>query len=326
MADGVEQFRAEILRLWCCSVDYWDTISVNQDYLKTGMVDAYRRVRNTFRFLLGNTADFDPARHAVDRADMRELDRWALDALARLETRVTESLDNFEFHQVYGQIHNFCAVTMSSIYLDVLKDRLYCSATDWPARRSAQTVLHHALLALCKMTAPILVHTAEEVWDHVEHPDEQVESVHLCRWPEPRAEWLDEELHERWQMLLAVRNDVLRTVERLREEKSVSQGMEVSLTLGAATDDLRALLLRHREDLVELLMVSELKVLEAEPSAADAAAMTAGQEVRALLVRALPSHHAKCARCWNLRESVGQQARYGDLCERCAKAVGSSNG
>ncbi|MFW6189646.1 MAG: isoleucine--tRNA ligase [Planctomycetota bacterium] len=321
VAEGVEEFRADILRLWCCSVDYRDTISVSRSYLKKGMVDAYRRVRNTFRFLLGNTADFDPARHSVPLDEMPEIDRWVLDRLARLVAGVDEAWDGYDLHQVYGQVHHFCAVTMSSIYLDVLKDRLYCSGPDWPGRRSAQTVLHRVLLALCKLTAPILVHTAEEVWSYVEHPDEEVESVHLCRWPEPPAEWLDDELQERWERLLQVRDDVLRAVERLREEKEVSQAMETRVALAARGESLRELLLEHRDDLMELLMVSRLQVLPEPPAEEDEERMMEGTHAPGLLVRAEPSEHGKCARCWNLRPTVGEHPEYDDLCARCVEAV-----
>jgi len=321
VAEGVQMFRAEILRLWCASVDYRDQMHVSKEYLQASMVDAYRRVRNTFRFLLGNVSDFDPARHAVPYEQMPEVDRWALDELARLVQRVTRAWEAYELHQVYGLIHNFCAVTMSSTYLDLLKDRLYCSGRDWQERRSAQTVLHQILLAVCKLTAPVLAHTTDEVWSHVGSKDQDVPSVHLCLWPEPPARWLDDDLHQRWQRLLAVRDDVARAVEALRERKAVAQSMEVSVTLAAWSDSLRALLTRHRDDLLELLMVSELGVLSAAPVDSEAREMTAGQGEPDLLIRAVPSRHPKCARCWNLRDTVGPDARHSDLCERCVRAV-----
>ncbi|MCD6416195.1 MAG: isoleucine--tRNA ligase [Planctomycetes bacterium] len=322
VADGIERFRAEILRLWCSSIDFQDQIRVSEDYLRKGMVDAYRRVRNTFRFLLGNTADFDPARHSVPYDRMREMDRWALDELARLVKRVEQAWESYELHQVYGSIHNFCAVTMSSTYLDALKDRLYCSGADWPERRSAQTALHHALLTLCKLTAPILAHTAEEVWSHIEHPDEEVESVHLCHWPQPPEQWLDDQLHERWSRLLSVRDDVARAVETLREEKKVAQGMEAAVTLASGGDSLRGLLLDSREALLELLMCSELTVL----GGPGAEGLSAGRSEPDLLVGARPSEHRKCARCWNLRPTVGRREEHPDLCARCAAVIDELEG
>lgn len=321
VADGVEAFHAEILRLWCSSIDYRDQIAVSADYLRTGVVDAYRRVRNTFRFLLGNTHDFDPAADAVPFAEMPEIDRWLLGEMARLVRRVGEAWEGYEIHRVYGLIHHFCTATLSSVYLDVTKDRAYCSGPDWPERRSAQTVMHRVLLALVRLTAPILVHTADEVWDHIQHRDEDVESVHLTLWPEPPAEWLDEELDARWQRLLGVRDDVARAVEALREEKTVANSMEATVALSATDDGLRALLAEHRDHLLELLMLSELTVAERAPAPEEQAQMTAGKKEPDLFVQAAPSGHTKCARCWNLRPSVGQDGDHPDLCDRCVRAV-----
>jgi len=321
VADGVEQFRAEILRLWCSSVGYRDHISVSKDYLRGGAADAYRRLRNTFRFLLGNTHDFDPAVHTVPCAEMPAIDRWVLDQLARLVCRVTDAWEDFQVHQAYGLIHNFCTGTLSSTYLDLVKDRVYCSGTDWSDRRSAQTVMYRVLLALTKLTAPILVHTADEVWGHIAHRDPDVESVHLATWPEPPAEWLDDELDARWQTLLAVRDDVARAVEALRERKEAAQSMEVCVTLATADDELRRMLAAHLDELAELLMISELTVVDHAPSEAAAAEMAPGTYVHSLHVKAVPSGHAKCARCWNLRPEVGDDDGHPDLCGRCVRAV-----
>jgi len=319
--DGVRQFRAEILRLWMASVDYRDVININADYIRKNMADAYRRIRNTFRYLLGNTADFDPARHAVRHSELMEMDRWALDETARLVRAVTQAWEDYELHRVYTLVHNFCAMQMSAIYLDALKDRLYCSAADWPERRSAQTALHHILLTLCKLCAPILVHTAEEVWSHIRNRDEDVQSVHLCLWPEPPEQWLDEELHERWRRLLAVRDDVARAVEGLRERKLVSNNMEVRLALWSEDAALRELLTLRRDALQELLMVSELEVLQEPPSARRREGMASGQKLPGLLIEAVPSDYPKCARCWNLRPSVGRDTASPEVCARCAKAL-----
>jgi len=319
VSDGVKDFRADILRLWCSSVDYHDQMSVSPEAFKQGMADSYRRIRNTFRFLLGNIADFDPAQHSVPLAEMPEIDRWALDALARLVQTVQRGWDDFEIRKVYTPILMFCSQVLSGAYLDVTKDRVYCSAADWKARRSAQTVMHQMLLALTKLVAPILVHTAEQVWDHIEHPDEDVPSVHLASFPQPPAEWLDDALHTRWQRLLAVRDDVARAIEALREEKIVSQSMEVNVTLATTDADLLALLTAHEADLHELILVSDLTILDAVPTDAE---MAPGKGEPTLLIQAVPSTHPKCVRCWNLRSSVGQSAEHPELCARCVKAVG----
>jgi len=321
VAEGIQMFHAEILRLWTSSVDFRSQISVSVDYIRKNMVDAYRRVRNTFRFLLGNVADFDPAEDSVPCADMPEIDRWALDQTARLVQAVTDAFQQYQFHRVFTLIHNFCAVQMSSVYLDVLKDRLYCSAPTWRERRSAQTVLHHVLQTLVRLCAPILVHTAEEVWSHIKHRDEDVESVHLSHWPEPKAEWLDDELHCRWERILAVRDDVARAIEALRDEKLVAKSMEATVTLWANDEQLRNILSEHQEDLSELLMVSELMILEQQPPQDQVSAMMRGEKEPTLLIAAAPSVHPKCARCWNLRPSVGQDGEHPHICARCARAV-----
>ena len=319
--EGVEMFRAEILRLWMSSVDYCDVINVNADYIKNNMADAYRRVRNTFRFLLGNTSDFDPGRHSVPYEELSEIDRWALDELARLVRDITRAWERYELHRVYTLLHNFCTVQMSSIYLDVLKDRLYCSAADWKERRGTQTVLHHVLLTLCKLSAPVLVHTAEEVWSKIRHRDEQADSVHMCHWPEPQARWLDDELHERWARILAVRDDVARVIEALREQKTVANSMGARVTLWPEGKTLGAIFGGRRDALRELLMVSELTVLEEEPTPDVESGMVRGEKEPGLMVAATASGHPKCARCWNLRPSVGVDPEHPQLCERCVRAV-----
>jgi len=318
---GVEMFRAEILRLWILSVDYRHEISVTADYIRHNMVDAYRRMRNTFRYLLGNLSDFDPAAHSVPYEELGEMDRWALDETARLVQRVGRAWEDYELHHVYTLLHNFCTVQMSSVYLDVLKDRLYCSAADWKERRAAQTVLRSVLLTLVKLSAPVLVHTTEEVWSHVRHRDEEVESVHLAHWPEPPQEWLDDELHERWTRILAVRDDVSRAIETLREQKAVSNAMEAKLTLWSGSKALQAVFRQHHETLQELLMVSELTLPETEPPEEALAKMVCGEKEPGLMIGATPSDYPKCARCWNLRRTVGRSAEHPELCERCVRAV-----
>ncbi|MFW5915049.1 MAG: isoleucine--tRNA ligase [Planctomycetota bacterium] len=319
--EGIEEFHAEILRLWMLSVDYTDTISVDTDYIRNNMVDAYRRIRNTFRFFLGNLPDYVPDEHSVDLEEMPELDRWALDTTARLIRDITGAWDENDLHRSYTLLHNFCAGEMSSVYLNAAKDRLYCSAADWDDRRSAQTTMHNILLVLTRLCAPVLVHTAEEVWDHIQYPDEDVESVHLTHWPEVPEEWMDQELHERWDQLLAVRDDLDRAIETLRDTGDVSNSMEVTATLWSENADLRGMLAEREDVLTELLMVSELHLPADEPDPEMREEMVEAEKTRGLFIHVRPSEHEKCARCWNLRPSVGTNAEYTDLCERCIRAV-----
>ncbi len=322
--DAVKEFHAEILRLWALSVDYRNNINVSETYIKDNMVDAYRRIRNTFRFLLGNLADFDPDAHALPHEELEEFDRWALDQTARLVEGLEDAWDNYDLHKVYGLLHNFCAVQMSSVYFDALKDRLYCSAPGWRARRSAQTALHNILLVLVKACAPVLVHTAEEVWSHVRHRDEEAESIHLCHWPQTPRQWLDEQLNDQWTRILAVRSELARCVEKLREEKEVSNNMDVVAVLWAQDRELHDLLSSHKDTLMELLMVSELKVPEEQPHLnimTGKYGVRWGEKERSLYISVDRSEHPKCARCWNLRPTVGASENHPDLCRRCCEAV-----
>jgi isoleucyl-tRNA synthetase len=320
--EAVDEFHAEILRLWMLSVDYRDTISVSRDYIRKNMADAYRRIRNTFRFMLGNLADFNPLVDSLRYGELKDIDRWILDETARLVDRVTEAWDRYDLHRVYTLLHNFCAVQMSSVYLNALKDRLYCSGADWPERRSAQTALRHVLLVLCRLCAPVLVHSAEEVWEHIKDKDEDVESIHLAHWPDPPKEWRDDELCSRWVRFLQIRDDVDRAIESLRESESVSNSMDACVRLWTNDETLRNLLDEYYDTLLELLMVSELEVPEEEPGAMADSEVQAEGEKSGLKVFARPSTYKKCERCWNLRPSVGSNSDAPDLCERCIKAVG----
>jgi isoleucyl-tRNA synthetase len=299
-------------------VDYRSEISVNKDYIQKNMVDSYRRVRNTFRYLMGNIHDLDPQHDMVPYAELPELDRWALDATQRLVDRTTKAFEAFDLHKVYGGVHNFCAVEMSSFYLDVIKDRLYCSAPNWRERRAAQTVLAHILSVLVRLTAPILVHTAEEVWGKMPFKPEDHESVHLASWPEPEREYMDDALHARWERLLAVRDGVLKVLEGLRGAKTIGQSLEASVTLLASDEETVNLVEVNRALLEETAMVSELQVARCEGEPSDVAAVPG---VAGLWVVASRSGHAKCERCWNLREDVGGDADHPTLCERCIRAV-----
>ncbi|MEK7369011.1 MAG: class I tRNA ligase family protein, partial [Planctomycetota bacterium] len=199
--DALGRFGADIIRLWTSSQDYRQDINTSV-VLMGRMSDVYRRIRNTFRYLLGNLHGFDPGADGVDYRELLEIDRWALSRTQELLQSVTRAFENLEFHKVHHSIHNFCAVDMSAFYFDILKDRLYTAGRKSKERRAAQTVLHHILHTLVKISAPLLVHTSEEVWTFIEHKDEPLASVHLAKWPEVREEWIDKELDARWESLM----------------------------------------------------------------------------------------------------------------------------
>ncbi|HUW55851.1 MAG TPA: class I tRNA ligase family protein, partial [Planctomycetota bacterium] len=312
--DAVKKFGADVVRLWLSSVDYRNDINVSMALIQR-MGDAYRRIRNTFRYLLGNLAGFDPATDAVAPTEMLELDRWALSELQHLVERVTRAYEDYQFHRVYHEVHNFCAVEMSAFYLDVLKDRLYCEAPGSPERRSAQTAMHRILNVLVKLVAPVLVHTAHEVWEHVEHR-EDLDSVHLASWPEVEVDLVDAELDARFARLMKVRDEVAREIEKMRAAKTVGSSLEVAVTLHTPNDELRRFLESFGGTLSAYLLTSDVVVFPERPEGA-----VQGLEMQDLTVRTARSEHPKCLRCWNFRQSVGSDADHPALCERCAKVV-----
>ncbi len=314
VADAIKDFPSDILRLWTVSTDYRQDMNVSRELIGRA-TESYRRIRNTLKYLLGNLGDFDPETNRVAPEDMEEIDRWALAALHGLLTRTAQAFDDFSLYRVYNEIHHFCAVDMSAFYLDVVKDRLYCNATDSRDRRSVQTVLHEVLGTLVRMCAPALVHTAEEAWSHMDHR-EDLPSVHLARWPEADPSWEDDALLQRWARLMKVRGDVLREIERLRAEKVLRGSLEASVTLGTADADLRAFLDTFAERLDAIFIVSEVK-LASEAIAGG----VEGTDEPALTLAVELCAHPKCERCWRLHLSVGQSPDHATLCQRCVGVI-----
>jgi len=270
--------------------------------------DAYRKIRNTLRYLFGNINDFDPARHMVPYEEMFEIDKWAMQRLQKLIDEVTEAYDNFVFHRVFGLLYNFCTVEMSSLYLDVLKDRMYCDAPDSPSRRSGQTGMYHILSSLVPLLAPILVHTAEEAWGAMNVKPEDCESVHIAHMPQ-RDESIEYEGQEaKWQKVMGLRDEILRALEALRHDKVIASNQEASVTMLCTAEDGAAIRQLGLDQFTALCIVSEIKLEE-------------GAEQTT--VTACKSPHGKCKRCWNYWPSVGTIPDYPDVCERCAAVVGA---
>ena len=313
--DVVEHLGADVVRLWLSSLNYQDDMRVSEHIIGRA-TDSYRKVRNTFRYLLGNLHDFDPATDAVPHGEMTEIDRWALDRLHRLVRSVTSAYEDFAYFKVYHQLYQFCVVEMSSFYFDVLKDTLYTFAPDDPARRSSQSALAEILLALVRMSAPILVHTAEEVWLALPEGWRDAQSVHLADWPQVNETLIDDELAERWQRLLAVRDEVNRGLEEARNDKRIRSSLEARVHVWTEEESLRRLLEGQADLLPALFIVSEAAVA---PERDDGFAQ--GVELPAVWVKVERSPHPKCERCWNLRPTVGERADHPNLCARCVKVV-----
>ncbi len=313
--DLLPKYGAEILRLWVAAEDYTEDIRLSSLILDR-LADAYRRIRNTFRFLLGNLSDFDPARDRQPYARLDEVDRFVLDRLARLIDRVRRAYEEYQFHTVFHAVHNFCAVDLSALYLDVIKDRLYTSAPTDPRRRAAQTTCHDIFRALARMMAPILTFTSEEAWRYV--PGARAESVHLERFPEVPVEWLDDTLDAEWSRLLEVRREIAKALETARARGLIGSGLEAAVTIVAAPEDLPELLRRKRDLLPTLLIVSQVGF---DRPASTPAVVHESQEIPGLVIGIDRARGRKCERCWMWTERVGESAAHPGLCERCLPIV-----
>jgi isoleucyl-tRNA synthetase len=320
--DVIARHGAEVLRVWAASEDYTADIRLSDEILGH-LAEAYRRVRNTCRFLLGNLADFDPARDAVPAEALVGLDAWALLRLHRVIERVRTAYQTFEFHLAFQTLHHFCAVDLSALYLDVLKDRLYTAAADAPARRAAQTTCWRILDALVRLMAPILSFTADEVWDRLPGGGRAV-SVHLTTFPEVERHWLDENREADWETLLRVRGEVARALEAARAARRIGASLDAQVTLFVTSPDLAAVLDRAGEALLRDLFIVSAVVRRPGPPPAppgEAAVRLDAAGVAGLSVEVRHAPGAKCARCWMWSEAVGQDAEHPELCGRCLPVV-----
>ncbi len=301
----VNDFGADVLRLWVASQDYrGDMVLSEARMLK--VAETYRLLRNTLRYQLANLYDFDPARHAVPADRLTPLDRWILAEFARLETEIARAYVQFEFHLVYQKLGQFAAVELSAIYHDVIKDRLYTDPPDSPRRRSTQTALHRMVTRLCQMLAPLLAFTADEAWEFI--PGKAPDSVHLATWaPAPFA--LDAAEVAAWKNLFALREAVLAELEKARQAKLIGRALEAAVRLSGHDAELAALPPEYHPVLAELLSVSALEV-QTNPDAA---------EGLSIAVSHAPGH--KCERCWHWETVVGAHAAHPTLCGRCVAAV-----
>ena len=301
----ITSYGADVLRLYVGSMDYANDISVSERGIKE-MSEAYRKIRNTFRYLLGNLEDyqrFDP--DGVDLATLHEIDHWALGQLNKVVRDVRAAYERFEFYRAHQRIYQFCAVELSSFYLDVLKDRLYAEAPASPERRAAQYVLAMLHDHLTRLLAPIIPHTADELWDYRPAGPSKPASVHLAEFPEPNPQWDDDKRDARWVELLKLREQILIALEGLRKNKTIGSAQEAKVRIGTSRPDRWS---PDRELLATLCNVSDVEIA-ADPAATVEAVTTER------------SAHAKCERCWNYRPTVGQSAEHPPLCERCVRVL-----
>jgi len=315
--DVIKQMGADILRLWVSSADYRSDIAASPNILKQ-IAEAYRKIRNTYRYLLGNLYDFDPVKDKVAYQDMPEIDKWALLKLQKLIKKVTDAYENYEFHVVYHSIHNFCSVEMSAIYLDIIKDRVYTERSDSLLRRSAQTVSLEVLTALVKMLVPILTFTTEEIWQYLPLKDKTI-TVQIAGWPEYHAEYLDEELEQKWERILAVRDFVAKPLEEARRNKIIGHSLDAKVDIFASSEWL-PFLQDIVQDLATYFITSTVEIHPAEEAPAEA---YRNEELPGLAVTVAKAPGQKCERCWIYSETVGESPEHPTLCKRCDTVIKS---
>lgn len=309
----IAQYGADIIRLWAASSDYKADIRISKEILKQ-LSEVYRKIRNTIRYILGNTNDFNYETDKVEFKDMLELDRWALMHMQLLKKEVSAAYESYDFHVLYHAIHNFCSIEMSSYYLDILKDRLYAYKADSFERRSAQTAMYEIMLDLVVMIAPVLSFTMEEVWQFMKKPASMPESVFMMPWPECKEEYIDEALESKLDNFIEIRSEITRVLEGARRAKTIGHSLDAKVELHA-TGEALAILRSVEGDLATLLIVSQAKLVEGLAGGVEAT----GREDLKVTVQAAEGE--KCERCWIYSDTVGKDAEHPTVCARCAAAL-----
>ncbi|MBR6562838.1 MAG: class I tRNA ligase family protein, partial [Clostridia bacterium] len=320
-ADLIKNFGADIVRLWAASSDYHADVRCSQEIFKQ-LSESYRKIRNTIRILLANLgsvdSDFDPKRDLIAPEALVDIDKWALSRLNKLVKRVREAYDEYQFHIVYHDIHNFCSIDMSKLYIDITKDRLYCETKNDPARRSAQTAMYIIVNSLTKLLAPILSFTAEETWSFMSHAEgDDLESVFCNEMPAFEAKYDFSEIEEKYESLFNLRDGVMKALELARAEKTIGKSLEAAVTVYAeAGSDAMKLFTEFESILPDVFIVSKVSLCDG-----DVPAEAYKDEETGIAVKVTVAEGEKCVRCWMQKDDCAPDEDGQHLCARCRKAV-----
>lgn len=308
-----KELGADILRLWVSSADYRTDVSVSNNIIKQ-TAEAYRKIRNTCRFILGNISDFNVNKDLVSYDDLTELDKWALIKLDKLVARVTKAYQEYEFHTVFHTIHNFCTVDLSNIYFDILKDKLYCSLPHDKERRAAQSVLYHIINDLVVLLTPVLAFTTEEIWGYLKG-EYDPQSVQLSEWPELKN-YNDEELVARIEKVLATREVVTKALEEARSEKVIGHSLGAFVTIYGDSEWLDCW--QKTADLEKIFIVSKVELGNLADRPSDAITL---ENIPGVFVVVRAAEGGKCERCWIIEDTVGLDTEHPTLCNRCSNVI-----
>ena len=302
-----DKYGADILRLWLASCDYFDDVRISNKIILQ-QVEVYKKIRNTIRYLLSNLSDFSVEK-AVDYENLLLVDKWALGRLQQVLCEITNSYEKYEFSRIHNLVVKYCSVELSSIYLDVIKDRLYVEAPDSTARRSAQTVIHEILLALVKVLAPILTYTTEEAYGHLSEEDRKYLTIQAETWPQYREELIDEKLMKDFEELLQIREIVLKELEEARQKGLIGHSLDAKVEITPHTKRNKELLNNYENILEDLFIVSQVSILEADDN----------QKLLGVSIK--KAEGRKCQRCWKYHPQTGEDERYPDTCPRCSAVL-----
>jgi len=305
---------ADILRLWVAATDYRNEMHVSDEILKR-MADAYRKIRNTARYLLSNLDGFNPETDCVAYDEMLELDKWAVDQAILLQEDIQSAYKNYQFHQIFQKLQQFCGVEMSTFYLDITKDRMYTMQADSLGRRSAQTAMYHICEAFVRWVAPVLSFTAEELWQHL--PGERGKSVFLEAWYKSfPAKTASQERCDYWQQIVSIRDEVSKELEKLREAGEIGSSLDAEVELYC--DEAQLTLLQKLEDELHFVLITSYATVYPFSESPDDAVTT---EINGIKIKVTVSSYEKCVRCWHHREDVGSHVKHPELCGRCIENV-----
>jgi isoleucyl-tRNA synthetase len=314
-SEVIEKYGTEILRLWVSASDYREDIRISDNILKQ-LTDAYRRIRNTSRFMLGNLFDFDPEKDMVDFESMPEIDRFALHKLQLIVGKALAAYEAYEFHIIYHALYNYCTIDLSAFYLDILKDRLYTSAPQSVERKSAQSVLYHVLETIARLMAPILPFTSDEIWHFMPVKSNREYSIHMALLPEINPAFKDDALYKNWEFLLKIRSETTKALEEARAKKLIGHPLDASVTI-SVKEEMYDALDPYKDELRSLLIVSRASLVKDE-------ALTNGlksDEIEGLVILVEPAPGEKCERCWVHDTSVGSHSDQVTICDRCRDAL-----
>lgn len=306
----VNQFGADVLRLWAASVDYTNDVKIGDNIVQQ-LVEVYRKVRNSVRFILGNIYDFNPAQHSVDYDQLSEIDKYALHRLQLLVEKVTTAFDNYEFYKYYQLIQNFAAIDLSALYFDIVKDRLYTAGKDSLTRRSSQTVLYEILNVLTSMLVPVTPHLAEDIWRHV-IPEQkgEMESILLSNWPELNEKHKNQELSDKWDKIIELREIVTKAIEPARASKQIGSSLETAVYIKAEnTEFLEAI----KDELKNVFITSQASLISDGQEPED---LLNKLEEDGYVIYVAPALGEKCPRCWKFTREESQ-----DICAECSAAI-----